>query len=197
MIHSNMDKVEMKYLNTAIYNNVVPPVTGTLVTPGLPSQGITNGEREGDSLFIDKIEVRCLMLNVADITTSSNASDGIRLVCVQSRSSVVPTLSYSVAPLTGIFDLGSSGAVDITSHINLYAKNRTFHVLYDKTHSVGFLASSSLKLLDFNLKPKVDKIEFTPGSGSTLQGQIYWIAISWQAGTTSLSLEQRLVYHDL
>jgi hypothetical protein len=197
MIHSNMDKVEMKYLNTTLYNVVVPAITGTLVIPGLPSQGVTNGEREGDSLSIDEIELRCVMINIADITTSSNASDAIRLVCVQSRSSLTPSISYSTTPATGIFDLGSSGAVDITSHINLYAKNHTFHVLYDKTHSVGFLSSSSLKLIDFRLKPKVHKVDFTPGTGNTLMGQIVWVAMSWQAGTTSLSLEQRLIYHDL
>jgi hypothetical protein len=192
-----MDKVEKKYLNGAVFNGAIPPITGVLASSGLPSQGVTNGQREGDSLSIDAIEVRCIMINIADITTSSNASDAIRLVCVQARTSLVPTISYSAAPATGIFDLGSSGAVDITSHINLNAKNETFHVLYDETHPICFLSSSAFKLLHFNLEPKVKKVNFTPTTTTFLMGGIYWISMSWQAGTTSLSLEQRLIYHDL
>jgi hypothetical protein len=197
MIHSNMDKVEMKYLNSAVFNAYIPPVIGGLASATFPSQGVTNGQREADSLAIKAIQVRCLMINIADITTSSNASDGIRLVCVQARTSVVPTLSYSAAPATGIFDLGSSGAVDITSHINLNAKDETFHVLHDETYPVCFLSSSALRLTHFILEPKVAKVNFTPTTTTSLMGGIYWVAISWQAGTTSISLEQRLIYHDL
>jgi hypothetical protein len=192
-----MDKVEMKYLNTAVFNVYTPPFIGGLASSTFPSQGVTNGQREGDSLSIDAIEVRCLMINIADITTSSNASDAIRLVCVQTRTSLVPTLSYSATPASGIFDLGSSGTVDITSHINYNAKNETFHVLYDVTHPICFLSSSALKLLTFKLKPKVAKVNFTPTTTTFLMGGIYWVAMSWQSGTTSLSLEQRLIYHDL
>jgi len=197
MIHSNMGKVEMKYLNSIVYAVVTPSVNGTLSTPTLPSQGITNGEREGDSIAIDVIDARILMVNVSDITTSSSASDLVRLVCVQSRSSVVPTISYSAAPTTGIFDLGSSGGVDITSHINFNAKNETFHVLYDVTHTVCFLSSSASKLINLKLKPKVSKVNYTPTTTTPLMGGIYWIAFTWQAATVQLSLEQRLIYHDL
>jgi hypothetical protein len=196
MIMSNMEKVESKYFNTNVINGV-PPVTGQLYTSTLPSQGSTNGEREGDSLELEWIEARVLMYNLADITTSSNATDAVRLLCLQARASNAVTLSYSAAPTTGVFDLGVSGAIDITSFVNMNARNETFHVLYDTTHPIGFLSSTSFKNINLKIRPKVNKINFTPTTTNALMGQIYWITISQQGGTTTCALEQRLVYRDL
>jgi hypothetical protein len=197
MILSNMEKVQLKYLNTVIYQNSISAVAGTLVNPTFPSQGVTNGEREGDSLAIDHIEARIVITNIADITTSSNASDAIRLVCCQARANTVLTVSSPSAPSTGIFDFGTSGAVDITSHINFNAQNELFHVLHDQTYSSNFLSSNAFRQITLKLKPRVSKVNFTPTTTTSLCGGIFWVAMSWQAGTTYISLEQRLIYHDL
>jgi hypothetical protein len=95
-----------------------------------------------------------------------------------------------------VLDLGATAALDMTSHINFNAANETFHVLMDKSYPVNFGGANGAINHSFVLKPKVTKINFTPGTTTALCGQIYWIA---QSATNSavLVLEQRLIYHDL
>jgi hypothetical protein len=197
MIDSKMEKVQDKYLNSVIFDGVVPANSGTLVQPALPAQGVTNGQREGDSLSIDMIQANILFYNAADATNTVNASDSIRLICLQARANTVLTVGNASAPTIGVLDLGSSGAVDLNSFVNLNAANEVFHVLYDKTHSVNYLSANSASTVRVNLKPAVSKVNFTPGTTTSMCGGIFWIAFSIQAGTAATSIMQRLVYHDL
>jgi hypothetical protein len=197
MIESKMDKVQDKFLNTVIYNVVTPNPSGTLVQPTLPAQGVTNGQREGDSLCVDVIEANLFFINGADSVGVAGASDLIRLICVQARANTVLTVSNSVAPTTGVLDLGSDGSVDVNSFVNLNASNELFHVLYDKTHAVNFLSATATTSLRLHLKPAVSKINFTPGTTTSMCGGIFWIVLSVQGATADISMVQRLVYHDL
>jgi hypothetical protein len=199
MIIASAGKVTQKYLTSEVYAGTVPAQTGTLVQPALPAQGVTNGEREADSLAIDMIEANVLFSNGADATNLVAASDSIRLICVQARASTVLTVSNASAPTTGVLDNGGSTltVVDIDSFINLNASSELFHVLYDKTHSCNFLAGNASTSVRLKLKPRVSKVNFTPGTTTSMCGGIFWIAISVQASTAVLSLIQRLVYHDL
>jgi len=196
MILSNMKKVQSKYLNTTVVLGI-PGGAGTLSTPQLPTQGVTNGEREGDSLAIEWIEARIVCYNTNDTTLSSGATDCVRILCLQTRASTGLSLSYPAAPLTGIFDFGVTGAVDITSFVNLNAKDETFHVLYDKTHTCCFLSSTALKSINLKIRPKVDKVNFSPTTTNALSGQIYWVTMSYEASAVFCGIEQRLIYHDL
>jgi len=110
MIKSSMKQVTSKYLNTSVYLDIAPSTTGSLVQPALPSQGISNGQREGDSISIEGIQFRALLYNPG--TTTMVQSEMIRLVCLQSRAGTILTTNYSTAPSTGIFDLGSGGVLD-------------------------------------------------------------------------------------
>jgi hypothetical protein len=198
MIIASVGKITKKYLTSEVYDGTVPALTGTLVQPTLPAQGVTNGEREADSLAIDVIEANVLFSNGADATNILGASDSIRLICVQARASTVLTVSNASAPTTGVLDNGGAlTAVDIDSFINLNAANELFHVLYDKTHSCNFLSGNASASVRLKLKPRVSKVNFTPGTTTSMCGGIFWIAISVQASTAVISLVQRLVYHDL
>jgi hypothetical protein len=198
MINSNAAKVTRKYLTTPVFNVVVPTSAGTLVQPALPAQGVTNGQREGDSLGIDMIEARVIFLNDADTVTATNAVDACRLICLQARASTVLTVSSPAAPTTGVLDNGTGGsATDISSFINFNAKNELFHVLYDKVHPVNFLASNAYVEFNLSLKPRVEKVNFTPTTTTALCGAIFWIAQTQEAANCNVILQQRLIYHDL
>jgi uncharacterized protein (AIM24 family) len=129
--------------------------------------------------------------------TASVESEMIRLVCLQSRAGTILTTNYSTAPTTGIFDLGSGGVLDITSFVNYNAQNETFHLLYDKSHCVTPLSGTGTVLISGTIQPKVKKINYTPGTTVALDGPIFWVAFSVSGTDATLSLEQRLVYHDL
>jgi len=195
MILSSMKGVTSKYLNTAVYAGIAPSATGSLVQPALPSQGISNGQREGDSIAIEGIQFRALMYNGDAVTSLS--TEMIRLVCLQSRAGTILTTNYSSTPTTGIFDLGSGGVLDITSFVNYNASSETFHVLYDESHCVTTLSSTATRLIAGTIHPKVKKINYTPGTTAALDGPIFWVAFSVSATNALLFLEQRLVYHDL
>jgi hypothetical protein len=195
MIKASAGTVTRKYLNTALYAAIMPAPTGSLVTPAFPAQGVTNGEREGDSLAIDAIDVRAVLYNY-QTAVGVDGTDNIRLICVQAKASNTITVSSASAPTTGVLDLGSSGAIDLTSFINFNAKNELFHVLMDKSFPVNFLSLSASRVLTFRLKPKIEKVNFTPGTTTSQAGQIYWIAQSL-TGYAYLEMEQRLEYHDL
>jgi hypothetical protein len=198
MINSNAAKVTKKFLNSSIFNASVPIQAGTLVQPALPAQGVTNGEREGDAIAIDKIEARVIFENVADTTVMSQAVDACRLICLQARASTVLTVSNPAAPTTGVLDYGTTGAAtDLSSFINFNAKNELFHVLYDRVHPVNFLSSNAFVQFDLNLKPRVEKVNFTPTTTTSLCGGIFWIAQTQEGNSCAVILEQRLIYHDL
>jgi hypothetical protein len=198
MIESKMDKVQDKYLTTAVYDVVVPASTGTLVQPALPAQGAANGQREGDSLSIDVIEANLLLFNIADSTTIASTADTIRVMCVQARANTVLTVSNASSPTTGVLDYGSTGAaVDINSFVNLNASNELFHVLHDKCYPVNYLSDTCSRTVHLRFKPAVSKINFTPGTTTSMCGGIFWIVLSVEATAAYVSMVQRLVYHDL
>jgi hypothetical protein len=194
MIESLQHSVPDKYLNSVLIN-AYPPVTGTLVTPTFPAQGVTNGQREGDSLKILAIEARVLLYN-AQGALGTDEVDLCRIICVQAKSATALTISNSAAPTTGILDLGSGGTIDNSSFINLYAKNQFFHVLYDKSFpcSTGSSASHNFEL---KLKPKIHKVNFSPTSTTAETGQIFWVFQSTITSGAFFSVVQRLVYEDL
>jgi hypothetical protein len=195
MIKTSAGTVTKKYLGSSVYADVQPLTTGSLVTSAFPAQGTANGQREADSLGIDSIEGRVLLENV-EPSVGTGSTDVIRIICLQARASNAVTVSSSSAPTTGVLDLGANGVIELTSFINFNAKNELFHVLMDQSFPVNFLSTSASKNFQFLLKPKVEKINFNPGSTTAQCGQIYWIAQSLLA-YAYISMEQRLIYHDL
>jgi hypothetical protein len=193
MITSSAGEVTKKYLNSSLNSGTV--TSTVLVAPALPAQGVTNGQREGDSLAIDEIQGRFLFYNDQTMVATT-AIDIIRLVCVQAKSSNAVTISNATAPATGVFDLGSTGSVDISSFINMNAKNKVFDVLFDKTFPVNFLSANASHLEVINLKSRVKRINFTPTTTTAQGGQIYWLFTSLNS-VAVLDAEQRLIYHDL
>lgn len=190
MITSAMGQVRDKYLETSVFNATSPTSIGVLVEPTLPAQGVTNGQREGDSLSIEHIQARCIFVN------DGSTPDLVRVICLQARASTTLTISYAAAPTTGILDLGSSAAIDPTSMINWNAMNETFHVLHDRVYPMGISASNSTQVVVLAMKPKVKKVNFTPGTTNPLCGGIFWI-VQTNNSQPVVSIEQRLVYHDL
>jgi len=194
MILSSVGQVTSKYLTSSLISSV-PPVTGILEQPSFPTQGVTNGEREGDSLDIEKIESTFLLEN-AEASIGGNNVDTIRVIVLQARSSTVLTISSISAPLTGVLDAGYSGAVDITSHINQNAKNKLFHVLHDTSYPVNFGSSNASRILNLNMRPKISRINFTPTTVNSQSGGIFYIFLT-ATGSAACNGVQRLVYRDL
>jgi hypothetical protein len=194
MIESANGRVTKKYLNSVILD-AIPASAGTLVQPALPAQGTANGQREGDSLAIERIDVRFFAYN-PQASIGATDADCLRLICLQSRAGTILTTSYSSTPATGVLDLGADGSIDETSFVNFNASNETFHVLMDKSFPVNFGGANAAINHSFTLKPKVSKVNFTPATTTALCGPIFWICQSATQNLT-LALEQRLVYHDL
>jgi hypothetical protein len=195
MILANQQKVQDKWLYGTIYNVQIPATTGTLVNSVMPSQGTTNGERESDSLSLELIEARVVVTNEQASIGFDNV-DIVRIVCVQAKASTILTVSYSSAPTTGIFDNGLSTIVDMTSMVNINAKNETFHVLYDRSYPVNFGSTSASHVFDLKIKPKIKKINFTPGTTTSLCGGVFWIAFTANS-SSYVSMLERKIYHDL
>jgi hypothetical protein len=194
MLLSHDKKVTMKYLNSIILAGAAS-TTGTLVQPVLPAQGTTNGQREGDSLDIKSIQARITITNDEASIGASNV-DLIRIIVVQARASTTLTISSASAPTTGVLDVGASTFIDTTSFINLNAKNELFHVLLDKSYPVNYGAANASHNFQIEMKPKVSKVNFTPGTTTPQCGGIFWIFIAY-LGDANIQCEQRLVYADL
>jgi hypothetical protein len=195
MIHASQKQVTSKYLSNVYYAQNTVPVTGNLTQIAWPLQGVLNGQREGDSLSLEKIEVRYAMSNPEASIGATNV-DMIRIVCVQAIANTALSLSNSTTPSTGIFDNGASGSVDVTSHINYDAKDTLFRVLIDEIHGVNFLSSNAARLVNLELNPKIKKINFTPTTNTSQTGAIYFVLMSY-TGDCIVSGEGRLIYHDL
>lgn len=192
MLMSLKNKVQDKFLLSSVYATVTPATTGSLVNVIFPAQGVTNGERTGDSLEIDVIECRFSIYN------SSNSEDLIRILLLQARANTVLTVNAATAPTTGILDLGSNGVIEETSFVNFNNKNELFHVLLDKAIPTnGATSSNASHLFEWHVKPKIKKVNFQVGSTNYLDGGIFWLVLSNSGTHTSVDLEQRLVYRDI
>jgi hypothetical protein len=196
MISSLKEEVQDKYLTSSVLVASTPPLTGQIVAVTWPAQGVTNGQRESDSLAVDYIESNIVITNLTDSTTLAASSNAVRVICLQAIGTSVLTVSYGAAPLTGVLDFGVSGGVDMTSLVNANSNGTVFHVLSDTTHPCSYLSSNAFVHKYMKMKPKVHKINFTPGTTVSSQGQIYWLTLA-QAGTIDISILQRLKYHDL
>jgi hypothetical protein len=194
MIQSRQSQVTPKWINQSLFN-AVPAVSGNLNMITLPAQGVTNGERESDSLSLDFIQFRFILSN-AEASIGTTNADMVRILIVQARASTVLTISAVTAPTTGILDNGFSGAIDISSHVNLNTKSQLFNVLYDRCHPVNFSSSNAVQLVELNLKPKIRKINFTPGTTTPQCGGV-WVFLCTTLGNATVSVESRLVYIDL
>lgn len=192
MLMSLKDKVQDKFLNSSVYATLAPSTTGSLVNVTFPAQGVTNGERTGDSLEIDVIQCRFSIYN------TSNSEDLVRILLLQARANTVLTVNASTTPATGILDLGSNGVIEETSFVNFNNKNELFHVLLDKAIPTnGATSSNASHLFEWHVKPKIKKINFQVGSTNYLNGGIFWLVLSNSGTHTEVDLEQRLVYRDI
>jgi hypothetical protein len=185
MILSSIEQVRPKYLVTSLLNNIIVTST-TVITPGLPPQGVSNNQREGDSIEIEGLDI------MFDTSSSSNLN-AFRLVTVQAIGSHTPTAQYSVAPLTGVMDNGPSGAVDPMSTINMYGSGTTFHVIHDELILPPITQRSAYMV---RVKPKVPKVNFAIATTAPLTGGITHILMCW-GSTAIVNFSQRLVYRDL
>jgi hypothetical protein len=185
MILSSIEQVRPKYLVSSLLNNIIVTSTQT-ITPGLPPQGVSNNQREGDSIEIEALDIRfdC---------SSSNNLNAFRLVCVQAIGSHTPTASYSSAPLTGVLDNGPSGAVDPMSTINMYGNGSTFHVLHDELILPPITQRAAYAV---RVKPKIEKVDFAIATTAPLNGGITYFLMCW-GSTATVNFSQRLVYRDL
>jgi hypothetical protein len=192
MLMSLKNKVQDKFLLSSVYATVTPATTGNLVNVIFPAQGVANGQRTGDSLGIDIIEARVSIFN------SSNVEDLVRILCLQARANTVLTVNAATVPATGILDLGSNGVIEETSFVNFNNKNELFHVLLDKSIPTnGANSSNASHLFQWELRPKIKKVNFQVGATNYLDGGIFWLVLSNSGAHTTIDLEQRLVYHDL
>jgi len=176
-------QVTRKVLSSVVANGVSGSVNGTLYTPTFPAQGVTSLTRTGDSLFIDEYQFRLSFDN-------SNNEDAMRIVMVQAKANNVPTLAT-------IFDNGASGALDVTSFINFYAKDKEFVVLKDIHFSVCAQGANGCQIRAFNITPSIKTVNFAIGGTTAETGQLYIAIFSTSGADTNYSIEQRLVFHDI
>jgi hypothetical protein len=193
MIESSQQRVASKYLYQSL-NNATVSASGTLIPLDLPPQGVSNGEREGDSMLYKKITTRMVFANDGGVSGVQDI-DNIRVVVVQAITSSALTLSNPSAPTTGIFDNGVAAGIDNSSMINLYAKDKLLHVLLDKSYPVNYFSQPTWNF-EFDINPKLKKIDFTPATTTPLSGKVYFIFFSMTVNA-NVAVLTRSTYIDL
>lgn len=177
----------------------VPPVTGVLASAATPilaftalQQGLSEHQRRGDQVYIDKIVFRAYL-------SSTAAADHVRFLVVRQPRSGFPPLP--VDP-TAILQNAGAGTPGIISSIQ---DDQPCQILYDKVVKVGnntvsgFSSTVHEFTLDYTKAPKravfLDGTAIS-GPATTVEGDIELICATHSAGATTMTYVYDVVFHE-
>lgn len=155
---------QMKFVDTRFALGITSSGLIQRWTP--PSQGTTTYTRVADQICVEKIEVR-FVCEYGDAI-----GNPIRAVLMQTTGGFIP------ATLANLFNWGGTGSEDVTSDYLPYIRGKQIRVLWDSLFSVVPNANTALKCEHLVLKPKLKMIDFTPGSTTCTNGDLFWVFIS-------------------
>lgn len=162
--------VPLKYVDTPFRSFVT--TAGNFINLNLSGiQGTANGQRTGDEIEIDRIEVRDYQL-YGDTPVNT-----IRAIYFQSKG---------VTPLTIVSDLLANdftGAPGITSQYQTFIEKTGVCILKDKTEVMCSNGSNAIVVSKFTMKPSIPKIAFVAAATTVVNGQTQVFLISDSAIT--------------
>jgi hypothetical protein len=187
MIISSKGEITDKFQNVVMENGVTPVISGTLITPVFPTQGVTSTTRTGDSISLEEIQMRFAFANA-----TATEVDLFRIIILQAKS-------VNTVTIASVLDSGASGSVDLTSFVNAFALNTEFLLLHDHVYRCCNNSSTGSHLIEFNLVPKIKKINFVPTSTTAETGQVYVIVQGGLTGASDIVVSSmcRYRYRDL
>jgi len=159
------DMLPLKYVDTPFRS--FPTTSGTFININLPGvQGVANGQRSGDEIMIDRIEVRDYLLY------GDSPVNTIRAIYFQSKGDV--PISSSAIILANDY----SGAPGITSQYQSFIEKTGIRILSDTTTVVCGTGSNAVVVREFKMAPKIAKIAFDSGGTTASDGQTQLFLIS-------------------
>jgi hypothetical protein len=186
-IRRNMKStVPLKYVDTPLRS--FPTTAGTFINLNLPGvQGTANGQRTGDEIEIDRIEVRDYQL-YGDTPVNTILS-----IYFQSKGST---------PLTTIsLLLGNdfSGYPGITSQYQTFIEKTGIRIMKDKTTVVCQNGSNAIVTSHWTMKPSIARIAFEAGATTVVNGQTQLFLISDSAAIPNPTYvaDVRIYYRDV
>lgn len=166
MVHSAIAQdIPMKSTD---FNGTISPTTGgTLFSISLPTtQGLANGQRTGDSIVLEKLE----------LFSTLYYGDALGNV---SRIIVLQVVGYaSGISVASVLSNGSSAAPDVNSHYVPFAEGKGFKILYDKKHITIPDGNNAIVNVNAKIIPRTKKLSFPPGTAFPNTGQLAVIVIS-------------------
>jgi hypothetical protein len=165
-----------------------PTTSGTYVNLNLPGiQGTANGQRTGDEIEIDRIEVRDYQL-YGDTPVNT-----IRAIYFQSKGD---------APLTASNQLLAndySGAPGITSQYQTFVEKTGIHIMKDKTTTMCQNGSNATVTHKWVMKPAIKRIAFNPGLTTVQNGQtqLFLVSDSLLSPNPTYVADVRIYYRDV
>lgn len=178
--------VPLKYVDTPFRS--FPTTSGTFINLNLPGiQGTANGQRTGDEIEIDRIEVRDYCLY------GDNPVNTIRSIYFQSKGDT--TLSTISLLLGNDF----SGYPGITSQYQTFIEKTGIRILKDKTTVVCQNGSNAVVTSQWTMKPSIPRIAFQAGSTTVANGQtvVFLISDSAAIPNPTYIADVRIYYRDV
>jgi hypothetical protein len=164
MIRSMSDQLPLK--NVDLYFNAGVDNAGVLgfMLPGI-IQGTANGQRTGDEIEYDYIDVRALF------TWGDAIGNAIRFMIIQTEG---PGNAYGISDV-----LSNTGATPtVVSHYQPFYKNAFFHVIHDEVITLSGSSKNALVSRVFKCIPKIKRIPYVPGSVNQKTGVIWYLLLS-------------------
>jgi len=178
--------VPLKYVDTPFRS--FPTTSGTFINLNLPGiQGVANGQRTGDEIEIDRIEVREYQLY------GDSPVNTIRAIYFQSRGNAPITSSGLI--LANDF----SGAPGITSQYQSFIEKTGIRILQDRSTVLCGNGSNAIVCRKFTMKPAIPRIAFDSGGTGTSDGQtqLFLVSDSAVVPNPTYVASVRIYYRDI
>lgn len=156
-----------------------------------PTQGSQNNQRDGNTIFPQRIELRA-----RTECQTTNPSAIVRFIVFQFRADS----TVAVPTLAGLLDNGPSGAPDVWSSQNINQKH-VYNILMDKTYKMlgNIGADSNVVEWSKNLRKRMARVNFASNAVATGDHHIYMMIIGSNAsGATGqlVTLHSRVYFKD-
>lgn len=155
----------LKYVEIAVTYNIT--TSGTIVNINLPGvQGTGNGQRTGDEIEVDRIEIREYLI------AGDSVGNSIRAIFFQNKGSAV--ISSAGSLLTNDY----AGYPGITSLYQSFIDKTGIKVFSDKTYVMIPQGSNNIVVTRHSHMLPIKRIAFNSGASTPENGQIQVLLIS-------------------
>jgi hypothetical protein len=175
-----------KYIDTAFSYTIT--TAGTIVNINLPGiQGTGNGQRTGDEIDVEKIEIREYMV------AGDSVGNCMRAIYFQTKG---------YTPLTASNDLlanATGGAPGVTSQYQSFIEKTGVRLISDHAQVMVPSGSNNIVYRHHSHKLPIRRIAFDSGSSTTQNGQTQLLLISDSAITPNplYTAVVRVYYRDV